>query len=693
MRSIVFGLLTTVALNVSGADVHFVDAGGNGACVILSAGHVIVVGAGRDRIALAEYLGKLQVTRIDLLILPEQSIYGFGGLHGLIERKVKVAEYWDAGFDEEGRNNVLSYVEYMSLVEQLTRTGTRIVRPLGEVHRPAALTGRMEWFSPGSMNNVRFCLLYARSSNSFFKWPCLTLLIEVDGVRLFFSGHSENPRGLPGDLGGVEQRLLDLEQRIPGALHAAVMVMPWMGSPFASSPRFISAVAPQVAISSPDEADSDTLETLERYRDARVMTTSIHLAARKDNILCVVDQLDFVCSYGAPDPRFWNGLEVNGKAITINDVFGRLALPDKPLNGLDLRGLTFDKSLAGANLKGTDLSFSDLRRADLTGAHLEGANLSFSQLDGARLRNIFTDGTTSFHGVHAAGTDFTGARLARSDFGWANLSNSNFTGADATGANLVSVDLRNAALSGATLTGAGLSTAKLDGALWELHPGGVPPAADIAFSNLESLRTEHSQHALIELRDAMKKSGLSEQGRLLTYEIQHRERLREDANGHWVESKFKLLLFEWPVLWGRAPARPLRIIGVLWLLFAIVYFAMIRAARHAGLRLVVTRRRRHDPTKNRVHVRRVASDVPRGFVARVRFEARTFLTALTFSFRNTLNLKFQWLDAGTWVRMLQQRDFEVEGLGWARTIAGVQSLVSLYLIAMSLLTYFGNPFD
>ena len=37
--------------------------------------------------------------------------------------------------------------------------------------------------------------------------------------------------------------------------------------------------------------------------------------------------------------------------------------------------------------------------------------------------------------------------------------------------------------------------------------------------------------------------------------------------------------------------------------------------------------------------------------------------------------------------------YDIKAVGWARTVSGVQSLVSIYLIALWLLTYFGQPFE
>ena len=43
--------------------------------------------------------------------------------------------------------------------------------------------------------------------------------------------------------------------------------------------------------------------------------------------------------------------------------------------------------------------------------------------------------------------------------------------------------------------------------------------------------------------------------------------------------------------------------------------------------------------------------------------------------------------------MLRRRNYDIEGVGFARSLAGAQSLLGMYLIALWLLMYFGNPFE
>ena len=54
------------------------------------------------------------------------------------------------------------------------------------------------------------------------------------------------------------------------------------------------------------------------------------------------------------------------------------------------------------------------------------------------------------------------------------------------------------------------------------------------------------------------------------------------------------------------------------------------------------------------------------------------------------------LDAGlkarSTQRLLTKREYDLKAVGWARTVSGFQSLLSVYLIALWVLSYFGRPF-
>jgi hypothetical protein len=67
--------------------------------------------------------------------------------------------------------------------------------------------------------------------------------------------------------------------------------------------------------------------------------------------------------------------------------------------------------------------------------------------------------------------------------------------------------------------------------------------------------------------------------------------------------------------------------------------------------------------------------------------------ALLFSLISAFQIGWRELNVGNWIARLARFEYVLKPVGWTRTIAGIQSLVSLYLVAIWALTYFGRPFQ
>jgi hypothetical protein len=66
---------------------------------------------------------------------------------------------------------------------------------------------------------------------------------------------------------------------------------------------------------------------------------------------------------------------------------------------------------------------------------------------------------------------------------------------------------------------------------------------------------------------------------------------------------------------------------------------------------------------------------------------------LYFSLLSAFSLGWRDLTVGTWISRLQPREYILRATGWVRVVAGLQSLLSIYLLALWVLTYFGRPFE
>lgn len=67
--------------------------------------------------------------------------------------------------------------------------------------------------------------------------------------------------------------------------------------------------------------------------------------------------------------------------------------------------------------------------------------------------------------------------------------------------------------------------------------------------------------------------------------------------------------------------------------------------------------------------------------------------ALRFSVLSVFHIGWRDLKVGTWIARMQPREYTLRATGWVRTVSGIQSLISVYMIALWALTYFGRPFE
>ena len=79
--------------------------------------------------------------------------------------------------------------------------------------------------------------------------------------------------------------------------------------------------------------------------------------------------------------------------------------------------------------------------------------------------------------------------------------------------------------------------------------------------------------------------------------------------------------------------------------------------------------------------------------ARLCRSLRRLRLAFYFSLLSAFNLGWRDLNVGNWISRLQKHEYTLRATGWPRTVAGLQSLLSVYLLALWVLTYFGRPFD
>ena len=103
-----------------------------------------------------------------------------------------------------------------------------------------------------------------------------------------------------------------------------------------------------------------------------------------------------------------------------------------------------------------------------------------------------------------------------------------------------------------------------------------------------------------------------------------------------------------------------------------------------------------DPSAHRRVERISAGDISqtrglRRFLQYFRREWLVLRVAMFFSLMSAFNIGFRDFNFGRWLRLLTRAEFDIKAVGWARVVAGWQSLISLFMLALWVLTYFGRP--
>jgi hypothetical protein len=295
-----------------------------------------------------------------------------------------------------------------------------------------------------------------------------------------------------------------------------------------------------------------------------------------------------------------------------------------------------------------------------------------------------------------SGADLTDANLGNADMAGSRLINSmlsgaNLSNADLSGANIQGAALQGANLSDAKLTGASMAGARLSGTVFE--PKSLPELTGIAAAkDLEWLTYHANPVALVQLRKEFQDGGFREEERKLTYAVKRREAELSGRGWMW----FNKVLFDWTCQYGMSPGRPLLWGFTVWLLCSVIYWVCIHRPGKAGLYLIYGRTTY--PSKPRpsekISAGRTAQfrSLPWVWLRRVCHELALLIVAMSFSLMSAFNIGFRDMNFGRWLRLLTLRELNIKAEGWLRTMAGLQSLISVYLIALWVLTYFGRPF-
>jgi uncharacterized protein YjbI with pentapeptide repeats len=321
-----------------------------------------------------------------------------------------------------------------------------------------------------------------------------------------------------------------------------------------------------------------------------------------------------------------------------------------------------------------DLRCADLRKADLVGANLSGANLM-----GADLRGAF----------------LYGANLENANLSHAELFEADFTNANLTGANCRAADFAWSKLIHTNLSSANAAFARFD--LSQFDPSDVNNLEITGAKGL-SMIWFTSTLAASKLRKNAKDLALKDEARQLTSAI-HKFQVNRDS--------FSSRFFEDYILGGKLtdygvyPWRSLALLISLIPVFGLIYMFALVTKRKAAIWVVFYSDGVLEKKERCVRLRNRYPFLPnfkkKRKLLKIMFSCWRIVLLYSIAFQFSLLTAFRigWreLNVGSWIERLQSRRYFFNSDGWVRRLSGFQSLLSVYLLALWLLTYFGSPFE
>jgi uncharacterized protein YjbI with pentapeptide repeats len=385
-----------------------------------------------------------------------------------------------------------------------------------------------------------------------------------------------------------------------------------------------------------------------------------------------------------------------GRAVLCNAELSEIDWRDVMLAGADLRYAYLYK----ARLEGASLMEADLSGAGLAGADLRGADLTHAILDGAFLgpagEPIWRDGVFDAGAARLEDANLNRAYLRDAVLTWAVLDRALLQGTRLDKADLRWAGLRGARLEATSLDGALLTYADLTGARYAPAPS--PPHADVGgITGIATLQPSvEGRIGLVQLRELFRKAELRDLERDATFAIE-RSRTREmilvrrtRTPRTVAEGLFRWVAYDLTVAYGLHPARALLIMLVAGVVLIPVYVvALVRspAPKQTGAiyRVWPANRIEASSDESRAHAApRIERLHPRAI--------GTVAWAAYFSLLSACHIGFREFNVGKWIMAVQAHEYELRATGWVRSVSGLQSLLSLYLLAIWALTYFGRPF-
>ncbi|MBT6049246.1 MAG: pentapeptide repeat-containing protein [Candidatus Scalindua sp.] len=252
--------------------------------------------------------------------------------------------------------------------------------------------------------------------------------------------------------------------------------------------------------------------------------------------------------------------------------------------------------------------------------------------------------------------------------------------------NLIGINLRDAILHGVNLNGSDLTGVDLSKTVFvnaDFSQSKFDPAKTgvnilLGARGLSSIKFEDIEE-VVTFRDKARTAGFRYQERQLTAAL----RKKRFHTSSFSEHIFQNLFINYPTDYGANPWRSLGIFGALLLIFTLPYSIAIETKGDDGIWKVWSRER-------------LRTDLGTGVKERELIYRRglpVLVYSFYFSILSAFHIGWRDLNVGSWITRIQPQEYTMKATGWVRIASGSHSLLSIYLLALWVLTYFGRPFE
>jgi hypothetical protein len=179
--------------------------------------------------------------------------------------------------------------------------------------------------------------------------------------------------------------------------------------------------------------------------------------------------------------------------------------------------------------------------------------------------------------------------------------------------------------------------------------------------------------------------------------------LRTANRGACVAYYGRKLLFENTISYGLDRTKPLVLLVIVWAVGGVLVWICLQRSAKSGLSIRLLRRSDDGSARSRLFKLRsrywssptigsLRQPLLKRIVLAGRDQIRLVSAAAFYSLTSVTTLSFREWDPARWLSLVLDRNYELVGRGWVRRMAGVQALVSLYLLVLLVLSFFGLPF-